>query len=45
MLLDFLAQLKANQYLVAVEEFSFQCDVKKREQLKMQLTVSTFVKQ
>jgi hypothetical protein len=47
-LLDFLASLKDNPYLVGVEELSVQCDTKeppeKRKDVEIDLTVSTFVK-
>jgi hypothetical protein len=47
-LLDFLAVLRENPYLVAVEELKVQCDMKgppeKRKQVEIDLTVSTFVK-
>ena len=47
-LLDFLAALKENPYLVGVEELSIQCDTKeppeKRKEVEIDLTVSTFVK-
>jgi Tfp pilus assembly protein PilO len=46
--LDFLAGLKENPYLVGIEELRLECDTKqppeKREQVDVQLTVSTFVK-
>jgi hypothetical protein len=46
-LLDFLAALKENPYLVGVEELSIQCDTKeppeKRKEVEIDLTVSTFV--
>jgi hypothetical protein len=46
-LLDFLAVLKENPYLVGVEELRIQCDTKKppeqREDVEIDLTVSTFV--
>lgn len=49
-LLDFLAGLKENQYLVGIEELRIQCDTKeppekrKDKQIDVELTVSTFVK-
>jgi hypothetical protein len=47
-LLDFLAVLKENPYLVGIEELSIQCDTKeppeKRKNVEINLTVSTFVK-
>jgi len=46
-LLDFLAAVKENPYLVGVEELSVQCNTKeppdKRKEVEMDLTVSTFV--
>lgn len=48
-LLDFLAALKENPFLVGVEELSFECDTKKppdkRQDIEFDLVVSTFVKQ
>jgi hypothetical protein len=47
-LLDFLAGLKENPYLVGVEELKVTCDTKeppdKRSQVEIDLTVSTFAK-
>ena len=43
-LLDLLAKLKENPYLVGIEEMRIQCDPKKREEVELELTVSTFVK-
>ena len=42
--LDLLAKLKENPYLVGIEELRIQCDPKKREEVELELTVSTFVK-
>jgi hypothetical protein len=42
--LDLLAGLNDNPYLVGVEELQLKCDTKKREQMDIVLTVSTFVK-
>jgi hypothetical protein len=42
--LDLLAGLKENPYLVGIEEMRIQCDPKKREEVELELTVSTFVK-
>jgi hypothetical protein len=46
-LLDLLAGLKENPYLVGVEELNIECDSKqppdKREEVEVELTVSTFV--
>jgi hypothetical protein len=47
-LLDFLAALPENPYLVGVEELRIDCDSKqpaeKRKEVEIELTVSTFVK-
>lgn len=42
--LDLLANLKENPYLVGVEEMRLKCDQKKPDQVEMTLTVSTFAK-
>jgi hypothetical protein len=42
--LDLLAKLKENPYLVGIEEMRIQCDPKKRQEVELELTVSTFVK-
>jgi len=42
--LDLLANLKENPYLVGIEELRIQCDPKKRQEVELELTVSTFVK-
>ena len=46
--LDFLAALKENPYLVGIEELSIQCDMKqppeKRKDVEISLTVAAFVK-
>lgn len=42
--LDLLASLKENPYLVGIEEMRIRCDQKKREEVELELTVSTFVK-
>jgi hypothetical protein len=42
--LDLLAGLKENPYLVGIEELKIQCDEKKRQDVKLDLTISTFVK-
>lgn len=42
--LDLLANLKENPYLVGIEEMRIQCDPKKRQEVELELTVSTFVK-
>jgi len=42
--LDFLAQLNENPYLVGIEEFKIKCDPKKRGEVALDFTVSTFTK-
>lgn len=42
--LDLLANLKENPYLVGIEELKIECDQKKRQDVKLDLTISTFVK-
>ena len=42
--LDLLTNLYDNPYLVGIEEFRIECDPKKRQEVKLDLTVSTFVK-
>jgi len=42
--LDLLASLKENPYLVGVEELRIKCDSKKPQEVDLDLTVSTFVK-
>jgi len=42
---DLLARLNENPYLVGIEEMRIQCDPKKRQEVDLSLTVSTFVKQ
>jgi len=42
--LDLLANLKENPYLVGVEELRIRCDSKKPQEVDLDLTVSTFVK-
>jgi hypothetical protein len=42
--LDFLAQLNENPYLVGIEEFKIKVDPKKRENVQLDFTVSTFAK-
>jgi len=42
--LDLLARLNENPYLVGIEEMRIKCDPKKRQEVDMDLTVSTFVK-
>jgi hypothetical protein len=42
--LDLLAGLKENPYLVGIEEFRIECDPKKRQEFELDFTVSTFVK-
>jgi hypothetical protein len=43
-LLDLLAKLNENPYLVGIEEMRVRCDPKNREDVELDLTVSTFVK-
>ena len=43
-ILDLLASLKENPYLVGVEELKIKCDPKKRNEFKLDLTVSAFAK-
>lgn len=40
--LDFLERLNENPYLVGVEELKIKCDPKKRGEVELDLTVSTF---
>ena len=40
--LDFLARLNENPYLVGIEELKIKCDPKKRGEVELNLTVSTF---
>ena len=40
--LDFLSKLNENPYLVGIEELKIKCDPKKRGQVDLDLTVSTF---
>ena len=42
--LDFLARLNENPYLVGIEELKIKCDPKKRGEVTLDLTVSTFAK-
>ena len=42
--LDLLAGLNENPYLVGVEELRIRCDPKKPQEVELDLTVSTFVK-
>ena len=42
--LDLLANLKENPYLVGIEEMRIKCDPKKPQEVELDLTVSTFVK-
>jgi hypothetical protein len=41
---DLLAGLKENPYLVGIEEFRIECNPKKRQEFMLDLTVSTFAK-
>ena len=43
-MLDLLANLKENPYLVGVEELRMRIDKKKPQEVDLDLTVSTFVK-
>ncbi len=43
-ILDLLASLKDNPYLVGIEEMRIKCDTKNRQEIELDLTVSTFVK-
>jgi len=43
-MLGFLAGLKENEHLAGVEEFSFDCDEKNREQVTFDMVLSTFVR-
>ncbi len=42
--LDLLARLNENPYLVGIEEFKIKIDPKKRSEVELNLTVSTFTK-
>jgi len=42
--LKLLANLSDNPYMIGIEQFRLQCNEKKRAELEMTLTVSTFVK-
>jgi hypothetical protein len=42
--LDLLAGLNENPYLVGIEELRLRCDQQKPQAVEMELTVSTFVK-
>lgn len=42
--LDLLAQLNENPYLVGIEELKIKCDPKKKGQVELDLVVSTFAK-
>jgi len=43
-MLDLLADLNKNPYLVGIEEFRIRCNEKKRDQIELDLTVSTFAR-
>ena len=43
-LLDLLARLNENPYLVGIEELRVKCDPKNREDVEVDLTVSTFIR-
>lgn len=40
---DFLAALNENPYLVGIEEMRIKCDPKKRQEVELDLTISTFI--
>jgi hypothetical protein len=42
--LDLLSSLKANPYLVGIEEMSIKCDETKRQEVDLELTVSTMAR-
>ena len=42
--LDLLAKLNENPYLVGIEEFRLKIDPKKRSEVELNITVSTFTK-
>jgi hypothetical protein len=42
--LDLLARLNENPYLVGIEELKIKCDPKKRGEVELNLTVTTFAK-
>ncbi len=42
--LDLLARLNENPYLVGIEELQIRCDPKQRQEIELDLTVSTFIK-
>lgn len=42
--LDLLANIKENPYLVGIEEMRLKCDSKDKQQVEIELTVSTFIK-
>ena len=41
--LDLLANLKENPYLAGIEELKIECDQKKRQDVKLDLTISTYI--
>ena len=43
-MLDFLAEVNRNEYLCAMEEFSFKCDSKDKQKVQIDMRVSTLVK-
>ncbi|MHC4206965.1 MAG: hypothetical protein ACYSTT_20100, partial [Planctomycetota bacterium] len=43
--LDFLARLNENPYLVGIEELKIKCDPKKRGEVQLDFTASTFAEQ
>jgi hypothetical protein len=42
--IDLLSHLNENPYLVAVEEIEMKCDPKKRQEMDLNLIVSSFVR-
>jgi hypothetical protein len=42
-ILKLMAELEKNPYLVSVEEIKIACDPKKREEMTLDMTVSTFM--
>ncbi len=42
--LDLLGELKNNPYLVSIEQLNIKCDPKNRQEVELNLTVSTFAK-
>lgn len=42
--MDLLAALYENPYLVSIDDFQLKCDPKKRQEIEMTLTISTFAR-